>query len=62
MISKAYVRIAAIFREALEDAYADNASPEDIERLVDLALASADIFAVSNLRFDRDRFIQACGL
>lgn len=62
MISKAYVRIAAIFRETLEDAYAANATPEDIQRLVDLALASADIFAVSNLRFDRDRFLKACGL
>lgn len=60
MNGRVYGRIAEVFHEALETARIMR-NPGDIERIENVILAASDIFEQSNIRFDRDRFLKACG-
>ena len=55
MTRKDYIQTASILNEQL-------GSLEDGEILKDAAEAFADMFARDNARFDRERFLKACGL
>jgi hypothetical protein len=57
MTRKDYVVIAAALRRSLER------SPlADSTGVIDAALAMADALAGTNPRFDRSRFLKACGV
>lgn len=61
MSKKHFIRIAAKFNEDLRTARVIQNSQIRISALLSLALGLCDIFADDNDRFDRERFLNACG-
>jgi hypothetical protein len=58
MSKKDYVAIAAVFRGQVET----KADPKRVQMIRILAHGIADVMARDNSRFDRARFLQACGV
>jgi hypothetical protein len=59
MTKRHFEAIAKILKDARGDAIANSEAPYQVS---DVALAMADYFGEENPRFDRARFLTACGL
>jgi len=57
---KDYVATAAIVKQALENTKCHY--PAAIPCVMDMAYRFADLYKADNSRFDRERFLSACGI
>jgi hypothetical protein len=62
MSRKHYIEVAKVIRSEVEKAEASSLLPETVQALTVLAEELADMFKADNSRFDRARFMTACGL
>jgi len=62
MTRKDYEATARVIRRNLERAHNYGAQVREVLAVQDIAQEMADIFASDNPRFDRAKFLEACGL
>jgi hypothetical protein len=62
MTRKDYILIASVFAEQLRITNLLVLPSTERERVMKAAVAMADQLLLANPRFDRDRFLTACGL
>jgi len=67
MSKKDYIKFAKMINERIQELYSDQNNdvpniPSHISELQTISLRMLDIFSSDNPNFDRERFLEACGL